>query len=106
MRAAYQYLLDHSVTGKGGMFKATVHVKNFDHFMTKVRSRAQGVHRVDEDDAKKEFEEFEKDFMTWKVEKLRNDKMSRRISSIDGSGTTGEKLVLWIYRLTRDYLQR
>lgn len=106
MHAAYQYLLDHSVPGKGGMFKATVFLKNFDHFLIKVRSRQQGIHRVDEGKAQQEFQEFEKDFASWKVEKLRNEKMSRRISGIDGDGTMGDRFILWLYRITRNYLQK
>ena len=106
MRAAYQYLLDHSVPGRGGMFKATVHIRNFDYFMIKVRSRASGVYRVVEDDAKKEFELFEKEYATWKVEKVRGENMGKRISGIDSRGTIQDRFVLWIYRLTRDYLQR
>lgn len=106
--AVWQYLLDHAeVVGheKHKKFKITLYVVNQHDFEWRVKARMHGVYRNDEGEMVAEFNAFSKDRKAWKIQQEMNALFNRYLSYIDKEGKWYERVILWVYRWSRDWMR-
>ena len=102
--AVFQYLIDHGIW-TGRLWQTTIHFEDKKDFEWRIKSRMFGVRRNDVEEAKKEVAVFLADFGSYKAQQSLNAKMSHRIQEIDKTGNVLDRIVLWFYRKSRNYLK-
>jgi len=96
--AVYQYLIDHGHF-TGNFWTCTIHFKDKKDLFWRTKSRMFGIKRNDEEEARAELKEF-----LWA--KMRNDKFSKTIEKIEKGSDVLLKVVLFVYRKSRDYIRK
>lgn len=106
--AVWQYLVDHGqfVGRAKKMMRVVVYLHNRHDFEWRVKARMMGVYRNDEKELSEEYKTFMSEIDIWRWEKRFSKNFDRLISSID-AGKRGimEKVALWPYRQSRDYIR-
>lgn len=99
--AVWQYLIDHSIWTPYG-YKVLFWLRNKSDWEYRIKTRMDGVYRVDE---KAEELKLEKEAANFFITKKMNDRMGIMISKIDKGGRWYDKFALFLYRKTRDYIK-
>lgn len=98
--AVWQYLIDHAMWTPYG-WKVVFWIRNKAEWDWKVKSRMDGVLRMEKADELK----LEKEALEYFISRKMNDKMGRFISKVDTHGNFYDKFMLWLYRKGRDYVK-
>jgi hypothetical protein len=99
--AVWQYIIDHGLWTPYG-YKVMFWVRNRSMWDWKIRARMDGVYRIAE---KEEEEKLEREAQNFFITQKINNKFGVVISKIDKHGSWYDKLMLKIYRKSRDYIQ-
>lgn len=102
--AVWQYIIDHAQKTPKGI-RAVIYAKNKSDLKFRVRGRLQGIYRNDEQEMAKEVNDYLADMGQWHIWKIISGRVGYIASIIDQRGNLKERIILWLYRKTRDYLQ-
>jgi hypothetical protein len=100
--AIWQYFIDHSKIQPNGYLGIMFYVKDVDDFWKRVYARYTGDFKR-YDKLEKQMRQDSIAFSIMKADSRRKSKVTDRI---DSDGTLKEKMILWLYRKTRDILFR
>lgn len=100
--AVWQYLLDHSRLTPEGLFRITFFTKNQQQFWGHVKAREYGKYK--RDNLQTLYQRQAQQTAFFLKHERKREEFSRHCSAIDASGSWLEKLALFLYRRTRDYL--
>lgn len=108
VNGVWQYIVDHSqiVGNENPKYRAVLYVKDRKDFEWRVKARMKGVYRNDEKQMDDDYQKFLKEMVTWKYEQKLNKGMQEVTNRIDKEGSLIEKTILYIYRVTRNYLKK
>lgn len=98
--ALYQYFIDHSKIQKNGYLGIQFYIKDMDDFWRRVFARFNGDF--------KRYDKLEKshkqEMNGWYMMKKEADRHRKICEEIKAERNKKRKLILWLYRKTRDYL--
>lgn len=107
-QAVWQYIIDHSLPQKDGYMRILFYVKDKADFDKRVMYRLRGFKRYDDEDTKARCKERLEEFNKYKQYHTAQSHIAtcrhEIATKIDATGTLKDRIILWAYRKTRDYL--